>query len=180
MVVIGGGAAGMVTAAAASIYGAKACMIERNLVGGDCLYTGCVPSKAFLKAAHVAHAARTGADYGVDVGEVKVDFGKVMERMRRIRAEVSKSDSASKFQNYYGLNIFFGHAKFTGRNTVEINGKTIQFFRACIATGASANIPQIEGIDKIKYYSSENIFNLTEQPKRMLVVGAGPIGCELG
>ena len=94
MVVIGGGAAGMVLSASVSLMGGRACMIERNLIGGDCLYTGCVPSKAFLKAANVAHNARTAGEYGIEVTDIKVNFPKVMERMREIRAEISKTDGA--------------------------------------------------------------------------------------
>lgn len=122
MVVIGGGAAGMVTGASSAIFGAKTCMIERNLFGGDCLFTGCVPSKAFLKACNVAYTVRNCAAFGIEVeGTVKVDFAKVMERMRSIRAEISEVDSASHFAYYYGLDVFLGHAEFIDRNKIRIN-----------------------------------------------------------
>lgn len=111
MVVIGGGAAGLVTGASAAVLGAKTCMIERNLFGGDCLFTGCVPSKAFLKACNVAHMVKNCAAFGVEVeGTINVNFAKVMERMRSIRAEISEVDSASHFAYYYGLDVFMGHA----------------------------------------------------------------------
>lgn len=180
MVVIGGGAAGMVTSAAASIYGAKACMIERNVVGGDCLYTGCVPSKAFLKSCKVYHSAKEGKSHGVEAADLQLSFPRLMERMRQIRAEISKADAADKFQNYYGLDIFMGHANFTGPNQIEINGQVVDFFKACIATGASPRIPQIPGATNIRYYTSDSIFNLTERPESMLIIGGGPVGCELG
>lgn len=97
MVVIGGGAAGMVTSASISILGGRAALIERNVIGGDCLYTGCVPSKAFLKASNIAHNVKNAAQYGIEVTEYKVNFPKVMERMRAIRAEISKADAAQSF-----------------------------------------------------------------------------------
>ena len=181
MVVIGGGAAGMVTAAAASIYGAKACMIERGFFGGDCLVTGCVPSKAFLKACAVAHTVKNCEEYGISIeGSVNIDFPKLMNKMKAIRAEISKADAAEKFSKYYGMDVFLGHAQFTSPNTVNINGKELKFFRACIATGARPRIPDYPGIKDIKYYTSDNIFNLTKLPESMLIIGVGPIGCELG
>lgn len=181
MVVIGGGAAGMVTSASAAVFGAKACMIERGFVGGDCLVTGCVPSKAFLKACSVAHSIKNAADYGLIIeGEMKVDFPALMTRMKKIRAEISKGDAAGKFAKYYGMDIFLGHAKFLSQDTVSVNGKALKFRKACIASGARPLIPDYPGLKDIHYYTSDNIFNLTEQPKRMLVVGGGPIGSELG
>lgn len=146
MVVIGGGAAGMVTAASAAIFGAKTCMIERNAVGGDCLYTGCVPSKAFLAAANAAHEAKNASKFGIEVGHVNVNFPKLMERLREVRAKISHHDSATGFQNMYGVDIFMGEAKFIDRSQVVVNGKPLQFLKACIATGGRPIYPQIEGI----------------------------------
>lgn len=109
IIVIGGGAAGMVTSAATAMLGAKAAIIERGFIGGDCLVTGCVPSKAFLKSCHVAHYAKNGKDYGVLIeGEVKIDFAALMARMRAIRADISNGDAAERFANYYGAHIFMG------------------------------------------------------------------------
>ena len=181
ILVIGGGAGGLVTAAGSKGLGARVCLIERAFLGGDCLNTGCVPSKAFLKSCNVAHNARTAAEYGVHIdGEIRIDFPAIMTRMKKIRAEISENDSAQRFSTNMGVDLYLGHAKFTGSNTVEINGKTISFLKACIATGGRPNIPDIEGIQDIKYYTSDNIFNLVTLPKRMLVIGSGPIGCELG
>jgi len=112
MVVIGGGAGGLVTAASAVSLGAKVALIEKRLLGGDCLNTGCVPSKAFLKCANVAHNARTAEKFGVKIGEVKVDFPFIMERMRKIRAEISGNDSAERFQKQLGVDVYLGHARF--------------------------------------------------------------------
>lgn len=122
MLVIGAGAGGLVTAAGSAGTGAKVALIERNFLGGDCLVTGCVPSKAFLKCANIAHAAKSGQEYGVICSDVKVDFPKVMERMRKIRADIAENDSAQRFSKGLGIDLYLGNAKFVGRNKVEING----------------------------------------------------------
>lgn len=123
MLVIGGGAGGLVTAAGSSNMGAHVALIERNLLGGDCLNTGCVPSKAFLKCANVVHAAKTSQEYGITIeGKIKTNFATVMQRMRKIRAEIAENDSAKRFADKLGVDIYLGNAKFTGMNTVEVNG----------------------------------------------------------
>lgn len=163
MVVIGGGAGGLVTAAGASGVGARVALCERNFLGGDCLNTGCVPSKAFLACANRVHAARTAEEFGIEIeGEIKVNFTKIMERMRKIRAQISENDSAKRFSTNLGVDMYMGNAKFTGRNTVEVNGKTLTFNKACIATGGRPNIPDLEGIYTVPFHTSDNIFNLTQ------------------
>lgn len=181
MVVIGGGAGGLVTAAGSAGVGARVALIERNFLGGDCLNTGCVPSKAFLKCANMVHAARTCSEFGIEIeGEIHVNFKTIMERMRRIRAQISENDSAKRFSTTLGVDIYMGNARFTGRDTVEVNGKALTFSKACIATGGRPNIPDLEGVQGVPYHTSDNIFNLVTQPQNMVVVGAGPIGAELG
>lgn len=181
LLVIGGGAAAMVTAAGASGLGAKTCMIEKGFFGGDCLVTGCVPSKAFLKAATVVHTVNNCSDYGVKInGTVEVDFPALMERMKRIRADISNHDAITRFTDHYGVDVYLGHGKFKNKNTVLVNGQELTFSKACIATGGRPLVPDYPGVDKIKFYNSDNIWNLTEFPKKMLVVGSGPIGSELG
>ena len=171
----------MITAAGAAGLGARACRIERAFMGGDCLVTGCVPSKAFLKAANVVKTVKTSEEYGVKInGEVEVDFPKLMERMKKVRAQISENDKAKRFTDTYGIDIYLGHAKFINKTTVEVNGQHLQFVKACIASGGRPNIPTYPGLDKVKYYTSDSIFNLMEFPKKMLVIGSGPIGCELG
>ena len=118
LVVIGGGAGGLVTAASAVGQGAKVALIERNLLGGDCLNTGCVPSKAFLKCANVAHSARTAEKFGVKIGQVEVDFPFIMDRMRKIRAEISVNDSAERFQKSLGVDVYLGNAKFVDQTHI--------------------------------------------------------------
>jgi len=103
-----------------------------------------------------------------------------MNRMKKIRAQISHSDGARRFTDFYGVEIYMGHAKFTGKNSVMVNGKELKFSKACIASGGRPKMPKIEGLDKVKFYTSDSIFNMTVQPKRLLIVGSGPIGCELG
>ncbi len=179
LVVIGGGTAGLVTAAGAAGLGAKVALIEKHFMGGDCLNVGCVPSKAIIRAARAAAGMRHLADFGVNVPTgTTVDFGKVMERMRRIRAEISPHDSARRFTEL-GVDVFLGAGRFTGPDSVEVSGHTLRFAKAVIATGARAAAPPIPGLKDVPYLTNENLFSLTELPKRLGVIGAGPIGCEM-
>lgn len=179
LVVIGAGAGGLVTAAGSAGVGAKVALIESHLLGGDCLNVGCVPSKALISAARVAATARNAAEFGVNTGDVTVDFPKVMERLRRLRAGISPIDSAERFSKELGVDVYMGRARFTGPNTVEVNGKTLTFAKAVVATGGTAAIPPIEGLAEAPYLTNSTIFNLTELPQRLGVIGAGPIGMEL-
>ena len=165
MLVIGGGAGGLVTAAGSAGVGARVAIIERNFLGGDCLNSGCVPSKAFLKCANVVHSARTASEFGIEIeGEISVDFPKIMQRMRKIRAHISENDSANRFSKALGVDVYMGTAKFLGPDSVEVNGKTLTFLKACVATGARPFVPNIKGLDDVDYHTSDNIFNLTTQP----------------
>jgi pyruvate/2-oxoglutarate dehydrogenase complex dihydrolipoamide dehydrogenase (E3) component len=180
LVVLGGGSAGLVAAAGSAGMGARVALVERHLLGGDCLNVGCVPSKAIIRSGHAAHDVRMAENFGVHVsGEVTVDFARVMERMRGIRAGISPHDSATRFSEHYGVDVYYGAARFTGRDTVEVNGTVIRFARAVIATGARAAVPPIPGLADAGFLTNHNVFNLTEQPSRLAVVGGGPIGCEL-
>ncbi len=179
LVVIGGGTAGLVTAAGAAGLGAKVALIEKHLMGGDCLNYGCVPSKALIRSSRAAADVRDAGELGVRVPEgAEVDFAAVMERMRRIRARISRNDSAKKFTEL-GVDVFLGKGRFTGRGTVEVDGKTLRFKRAVIATGARAAEPQVPGLREAGFLTNETVFTLTERPDRLAVIGAGPIGCEL-
>jgi pyruvate/2-oxoglutarate dehydrogenase complex dihydrolipoamide dehydrogenase (E3) component len=179
LVVIGGGTAGLVTAAGAAGLGAKVALIERRLLGGDCLNVGCVPSKALIRSARAAADVRNATQLGVRIpGDPQVDFPAVMERMRRIRAAISPHDSAQRFRDL-GIDVFLGEAKFTGSHTVEVGRQTLQYSRACIATGARATTPPIPGLSDVGCLTNETVFSLTELPRRVAVIGAGPIGCEL-
>ena len=179
LVVIGGGTAGLVSAVGAAGLGAKVALIERHFMGGDCLNVGCVPSKAIIRAARAVAAVREAAEFGVNVpAGVTADFGKVMERMRRLRADISPHDSAQRFTEL-GVDVFLGSGRFTGPDSIEVGGQTLHFAKAVIATGARAAAPPIPGLKDVPYLTNETLFNLTELPRRLGVIGAGPVGCEM-
>ena len=179
LVVIGAGTAGLVTAAGAAGLGAKVALIERDLLGGDCLNVGCVPSKALIRAARAAARVRDAAQFGIYIPPgVQIDFPGVMRRMRRLRAEISPHDSAARFRSL-GVDVYLGQAAFSSANTVVVAGKTLRFRRAVIATGARAHRPPIPGLAEAGFLTNETVFALTERPPRLAVIGAGPIGCEL-
>jgi pyruvate/2-oxoglutarate dehydrogenase complex dihydrolipoamide dehydrogenase (E3) component len=180
LVVIGAGTAGLVAAAGAAGLGARVALIERWLMGGDCLTVGCVPSKTIIRSGHAAYEVRTAEQFGIRiVGDTEVDFRAVMERIRRVRAGISPNDSARRFAEKYGVDVYFGAARFTARDRVEVNGATLLFSKAVLATGARAGVPPIDGLAEAGYLTNRNVFNLTQQPRRMAVVGCGPIGTEL-
>ena len=180
LVVIGAGSGGLVSAAGAAGVGARVALIESHLLGGDCLNVGCVPSKALLRCAKAAAAVRDAAVFGVKVsGEVSVDFGFIMERMRRLRASIAPNDSAKRFTEKLGVDVFIGKGQFTGKNSIEVNGKTLTYAKAVVATGGTAAIPDIPGLQGVPYLTNATVFNLTELPARLGVIGAGPIGMEL-
>lgn len=153
-------------------------IIEEHLFGGDCLNFGCVPSKAILRSAKVAYdAILRGKEFGVEVnGTISMNFEKVMERVRRVRAEVSPHDAAEKFTKKYNMDVFIGRAEFVSPDTIKVNGKELKFARCVIATGAKASVPPIEGLSDVRYLTNQTIWNLTKQPKRFGVIGSGPIG----
>ncbi len=179
LVVIGAGTAGLVTAAGAAGLGAKVALIERDLMGGDCLNVGCVPSKALVRAARCMAEVRRAGEFGIQTGgEPGVDFPTLMTRIRQLRAEMSSHDSAARFQSL-GVDVFLGEGRFSGNDSIQVGNHTLQFRRAVITTGARAVRPAIPGLDEVGYLTNETVFNLTELPRRLAVVGAGPIGCEL-
>ena len=184
LVVIGAGTAGLVTAAGAAGLGVRVALIERELMGGDCLNVGCVPSKAIIKSARVAAAVRDAKLFGVDVaGDVNVDFARTMERMRQLRSKISPNDSARRFADM-GIDVFFGQGSFIGNKAISVNRKDgssteLNFRKAVIAAGARASAPPIPGLDTVDYLTNENLFSLTELPKRFGVIGSGPIGSEM-
>lgn len=179
MVVVGAGTAGLVTAAGTAGLGGKVALIERELMGGDCLNVGCVPSKALIRSARTVADVRNAGQFGVPVPDgVSVDFPAIMERMRRLRAGISKHDSVRRFRGL-GIDVFLGSAKFTAADTIEVNGQTLKFARACIATGSRPLELPIPGLAEAGYLTNETVFSLTELPRRLGVIGAGPIGCEL-
>lgn len=179
LVVIGAGTAGLVAAAGAAGLGAKVALIEKRLLGGDCLNSGCVPSKTIISSARVSEDVQTASAHGVYVTcGASVDFGRVMERMRRLRARISSHDSAARFRGL-GVDVFLGEGRFTGPDTVEVAGAALRFKKAVIATGARAFHPPVEGLAGAGYLTNEDVFSLTALPPRLAVLGGGAIGCEM-
>jgi len=180
LVVIGAGAAGLICAAGAAGLGAKVALIERHLMGGDCLNYGCVPSKGLIRSSRSLCDARSGAVFGVVGGEaIRGDFGTAMARMRRIRADLSHHDSAKRFRDELGVDVFIGDGRFVTPDCVEIAGTRLQFKKAAICTGARAAAPPIPGLAEAGFLTNETVFALTDLPPRLAVIGGGPIGCEL-
>ena len=178
LVVIGGGPAGLVAALGAAGLGAKVALVEKGLLGGDCLVHGCVPSKALLRSAHVAAGARHGHALGVEAS-VTTDFEAIMARMRRIRAGIAPHDSAERLRDA-GIDVFFGEARFEGPDVIKVGDNThLHFRKALIATGARASLPNIPGLREAAPLTNETLFSLKQPPTRLVVLGAGVIGCEM-
>ena len=179
MVVLGAGTAGLVTAAGAAGIGARVALVERHLLGGDCLNVGCVPSKCLIRSSRVVFDIKEAGRFGVNApAGYGADFPGVMERMRRLRARISGHDSVRRFSSL-GVDVFLGEARFAGPDAVEVGGKRLRFSKAVIATGARAAVPPVEGLRDAGFLTNETVFSLTELPGRLLVFGAGPIGCEM-
>ncbi|NDJ21780.1 FAD-containing oxidoreductase [Nostoc sp. B(2019)] len=181
LVVIGAGTAGLVVAAGAAglDLGLKVALIEKHLMGGDCLNVGCVPSKTVIRSSRVVGEIWNAKEFGVNIPQhIDVDFPAVMARMRRVRAGISHHDSADRFQKL-GVDVFLGSGRFASKNTVEVGDKTLRFKKAVIATGARAAQLSIPGIEKAGYLTNETVFSLIQRPERLAVIGGGPIGCEL-
>jgi pyruvate/2-oxoglutarate dehydrogenase complex dihydrolipoamide dehydrogenase (E3) component len=186
LVVIGAGTAGLVVAAGSAGLGIglKIALIEKQYMGGDCLNVGCVPSKCLIRSARVVGELQKSEKLGITAQDVTIDFAKVMERMRKIRSDISHHDSAQRFKDL-GIDIFFGAASFVDRHTIrvantDLNANTdLKFKKATIAAGARAVQPDIPGLVAAGFLTNETVFSLTECPKRLAVIGGGPIGCEL-
>ena len=180
MLVIGGGSAGLVCAIGAAGVGAKVALVEKSYLGGDCLNVGCVPSKTILRSAKLFGDIRQAGELGIHIPDgITADFGAVMERMRRIRADISHHDSAYRITNE-GVDVFLGEGQFTGPDTFAVGGQTIRFKKAVIATGSRPAFIPIPGLAEAGYLTNESVFyQLTELPPRLAVIGAGPIGSEL-
>ena len=179
LVVVGGGTAGVVAAKTASRFGARVVLVERDRTGGDCLWTGCVPSKALLAAADVAARARAGGALGVHTGLVRVDFPAVMGHVRAAIAHIEPVDSVAALEAA-GVTVVRGDATFTGSATVRVGDRTLSFRRALVATGASPAVPPVPGLAEAQPLTSDTVWNLDELPTRLVVLGGGSIGCELG
>ena len=179
LIVVGGGTAGLVSAMGAAGLGAKVAIIERDLLGGDCLNVGCVPSKALLSVGRTLANIRRSGKLGISLtGEVQASFPEVMTRMRKLRADISPHDSADRLRKA-GIDVFMGTGKFMGSNQIQVAEQTLEFKKAVIATGARAARLDIPGFNETDVLTNETVFSLTELPKRLVVIGGGPIGSEL-
>lgn len=178
LVVVGAGTAGLISALGCAVLGGRVALVERRLMGGDCLNVGCVPSKSLIRSSRAAAEMRNADRFGLPPAETGAgDFPAVMERLRRIRASIAGNDSAARYASF-GVDVFFGDASFEDASTVLVGGTKLRFKKAIIATGARAVHPDIPGLDS-DFLTNETVFNLTELPRRLAVIGGGPIGCEL-
>ena len=178
LVVIGGGSAGLLTAIVAAGLGAKVALIEKHLMGGDCLNVGCVPSKAIIRSARTMGEIRAAPKYGIETHESKVHFNQVMERIRKVQADISHVDSVWRYQEA-GVDVFLGEGQFVSNDTLEVAGEQLRFKKAVVATGSRPARPSIPGLQEVGFLTNETVWNLMEQPKRLALIGGGPIGCEL-
>jgi pyruvate/2-oxoglutarate dehydrogenase complex dihydrolipoamide dehydrogenase (E3) component len=180
VVVIGAGPAGLVVAAASASLGARVALLERAAMGGDCLNTGCVPSKALLASAKLADRIRRAGAFGIDVPEPRVDFPRVMRRVRERRARIEPNDSQERMESL-GIDVFRAHARFVSPREVEVDGRRLRARHFVIATGSRPSLPPVEGLDGAQPLTTDTVFDaLDVRPPRMIVLGGGAVGCELG
>ena len=180
LVIMGAGPAGVLAARAAVPLGAKVAIIERDLVGGACLNVGCIPSKTIIRTARLYAEMRDAENFGAQVpAGINIDFPNAMERLRRVRARVSRIRGSAQLLSSSGVDVYFGEARFAGPTAIVVDGKTLRFKKALIATGARPKCPAIPGLPEAGYLTNESVFELTECPRRLLVIGGGPLGCEL-
>ncbi len=179
LLIIGAGPAGLVAARDAVARGARVALVEHHLLGGDCLNYGCVPSKSLIRTARLYADMRNAANYGAQPpAEIHVDFPMAMERMRRIRTRISRVTSAERLKAL-GIDVFFGTARFIDGEQVDVDGTPLRFRKAMIATGSRSMLPAIPGLTEAGYLTNESVFDLTALPASLLVIGGGPLGCEL-
>lgn len=178
IIVLGAGSGGLIASLIAAAVKARVTLIEKHKMGGDCLNTGCVPSKALIKSARFLHDVKRSASFGIKKASVEFDFADVMERVQDVIKKIEPHDSVERFTGL-GVDCITGEGEIIDPWTVKVNGQTITARNIIIATGARPFVPPIEGLNDVKWYSSDNIWDLREQPKRMIVLGGGPIGCEM-
>lgn len=178
MIVIGGGSAGLVSAYIASAVKAKVALIEKHKMGGDCLNTGCVPSKALIRSAKIFNYFRRANEFGFEKSMPQIQFSKIMERVQKVIKEIEPHDSIERYTSL-GVECLTGEAQILSPFEVKVNGKILTTKNIVVATGARPLIPQIPGLELVQPLTSDNIWNLREQPKKLVVLGRGPIGCEL-
>ena len=178
LIVIGAGSGGLIAAYIAAAVRARVTLIEKGKMGGDCLNTGCVPSKALIRSAKFIAQARRAAEYGCEPVEVDFDFGKIMQRVRRVIGQIEPHDSVERYTEL-GVECIQGEAELKDPWTVSVHGRELTSRNIVLATGASPHVPDIPGLSQVRYYTSDTIWSLDRLPERMAVLGGGPIGCEL-
>lgn len=178
LLVIGGGTAGLVSALIGNITKAKVTLVEKHKMGGDCLNTGCVPSKALLRSAKIKSYINRGAEFGLQDAKAEVVFSDVMARVQRVIKKIEPNDSIERYTGL-GVDCVQGHAKLLSPWVVDVDGRQISAKNIVIASGARPFIPPIEGLEQVNALTSDTIWQLNELPQRLLVLGGGPIGCEL-
>lgn len=179
IIVIGAGSAGLVVASGAATLGAKVALIERDKMGGDCLNAGCVPSKAFLKCAHLAKDIRESQKFGLEATIKEVDLAAIMERVRSVIKEIEPHDSRERYESL-GVDVITGQGELIDNHTVKVYDKIITTKSIVIATGSQPVVPKIKGLEDVSYLTNRNIFDLKKLPKHLVILGGGPIGLELG
>jgi len=178
LVVIGGGSAGLVSSYIAAAVKSKVALIEKHKMGGDCLNTGCVPSKALIRSAKIISYAKRAQEFGLETVDLKADFATIMERVQQKIAQVEPHDSVERYTSL-GVDVIEGSARVCSPWSVEVNGKTITTRSIIIATGAAPFVPPIKGLDQIDYLTSDNLWELRQRPEKLVVLGGGPIGSEM-
>lgn len=178
LVIVGGGPGGMTAAMIAAGQNAKVALVEKEHLGGECLSVGCIPSKALIRSSRVAADVRHAKEFGIEIGDWSVNFPAVMQRVRRLQSTISPHDSPTHLKNL-GVDVFLGRGHFTGTDTLEVAGATLRFKKSIVATGTHPIVLPIPGLEEAGFLTNQTVFNLTSLPKRLAVIGGGPIGCEL-
>lgn len=178
LIAVGGGTAGLVTAAGGAGLGARVALVERHRLGGECLWTGCVPSKALLACARAAADARSAGALGVNASAIAIDFEQVMKHVRRAQLAIEPHDSPERFRGL-GVDVIHGTARFVGERTLRVDERTISGRHIVIATGSRPAIPPIAGLDTVRFHTNETIFEIAELPASLAVLGGGAAGVEL-
>lgn len=178
LIAVGGGTAGLVTAAGGAGLGARVALVERDRLGGECLWNGCVPSKALIAASRAAHAARTASRLGIHPGDVRVAFDEVLDHVRRVQARIAPHDSPERFRGL-GVQVVEGTARFVKAHTIQVGEELLTARHIVIATGTKPDVPPIAGLSEVPYHTNETIFSIGALPRTLLVLGGGPIGTEL-
>lgn len=179
MVIIGGGSGGLVVASACAQLKAKVALVEKHKLGGDCLWYGCVPSKSFIHAGRLAYQVKHSERFGIYTDSIQINFAQAMGHVQKVIATIEPHDSPERFQGL-GVEVIFGSGQFIDQRTFEVNGRKLTARAFVISTGSRPAIPPITGLKEAGFLTNEQVFSLTEQPPSLAIIGAGPIGCELG